>query len=74
MSKKPVRVSIDAELAAEAKNVGVNLSELLEKALREELAKLQRWAEWREENRAAIEESNRQPEKHGLPLANHRAW
>ena len=74
MSKKSVRASIDAELAAEAKVVGVNLSELFEKALRDELAKQRRWAKWREENRAAIEASNRQLKKHGLPLAKYRVW
>ena len=74
MSKKVIRVSINAELAAEAKAVGVNLSELLEKALRDEVAKQRRWAQWREENREAIEASNRHLRKHGLPLAKYRIW
>ena len=63
--KKSVNLSIDAELAAEAKEAGTNMSALLETALRAEL-KAHREAKWREENRAAIEASNAELERNGL--------
>jgi antitoxin CcdA len=71
--KKAVNLSIDAELAAEAKAAGTNMSALLERALRAEL-KERRETQWLEENRAAIEASNRHFEQHGLPLAKFRTW
>lgn len=71
--KKSVNLSIDSELLAEAKSAGTNLSALLERALHAEL-KEHRWAKWREENREAIEASNRHLEQHGLPLAKYRMW
>jgi antitoxin CcdA len=63
--KKAVNLSIDAELLAEAKAAGTNLSSVLETALKEQL-KQQRWQKWREDNRAAIEASNAQLERDGL--------
>lgn len=71
--KKSVNLSIDAELAADAKAAGMNLSAFLEGALRAEL-KAAREARWKEENREAIESMNRYIEKHGLPLAKYRVW
>jgi antitoxin CcdA len=64
-TKKAVNLSIDAELLREAKAAGTNLSGVLETALKERL-KQQRWQQWREENRAAIEASNAQLERDGL--------
>ena len=63
--KKAVNLTVDAELLAEAKASGVNLSSVLETALKEQL-KQQRWQKWREDNRAAIEASNAQLERDGL--------
>lgn len=57
--KKPVNLSIDVELLAEAKSAGTNLSSVLEEALRARLA-AQRADRWRDENREAIEASNRE--------------
>jgi antitoxin CcdA len=62
--KKAVNLSIDAELLAEAKAAGTNLSGVLETALKEQLRE-QRWQKWREDNRAAIEKSNAQLERDG---------
>lgn len=71
--KKSVNLSIDAELAAEAKQAGTNMSALLERALREEL-KERRWARWRADNRAAIVASNAELEQNGLWCDNYRVW
>lgn len=67
--KKAVNLSIDAQLAAEAKEAGTNMSALLEKALEEEL-RARRMQKWREENREAIEDYNRYIEEVGL-LSDH---
>lgn len=72
-TKKAVNLSIEARLLAEAKATGLNLSAVLEGALRTQLKEL-RTEQWRAENRAAIEASNRYLEKHGLPLAKFRTW
>ena len=71
--KKAVNVSIDAELAAEAREAGVNVSGVLDRALRSEL-KAHREATWREENREAIASMNDYIDKNGLPLAKYRVW
>ena len=71
--KKAINVSIDPEIAAEAKAAGLNLSGVLERALKAEL-KTVREAQWKAENREAIESMNAHVEKHGLPLAKFRTW
>ena len=63
--KKAVNVSLSADLLAEAKEFGANLSQVLEKALKAEL-RTQREHKWRKENRKAIEDYNRHTRKHGL--------
>jgi antitoxin CcdA len=71
--KKAVNLSIDAELAAEAKAAGTNMSALLERALREELRE-RRWQRWREENRTATRSMNDFVERHGLWADKYRSW
>ena len=71
--KKAVNLSVDAELLAEAKAAGTNLSRLLERALAQEL-KEHRWQKWREENRAAIEASNAELERNGMWCEKYRTW
>jgi antitoxin CcdA len=68
-SLRPKRVatnlSIPAEVVRDAKEVGLNLSEVCRAALVEAIR--QRRAElWREENREAIEEFNERVERDGL--------
>lgn len=63
--KKAVNLSIDAELLAEAKASGTNLSALLEMALERELRE-RLHQKWRDENREAIEAYNKFVEEHGL--------
>ena len=63
--KRAVNVSIDAELAADAKEFGTNISAVLEKALEHELRE-SREQKWREENRAAIKEYNEFVATNGL--------
>jgi antitoxin CcdA len=51
--KQKIELSLDAELVAEAKAAGTDLSALLETALRE-ASRNGRAVRWREENREAI--------------------
>lgn len=63
--KKAVNLSIDAELAAEAKAAGTNMSALLESALKVALRE-RRAKKWLEDNREAIEANNAQLERDGM--------
>lgn len=63
--KKSVNVSIDAGLAAEAKESGTNMSAVLERALLEELRE-SREQKWKAENKEANEAYNRFIRKNGL--------
>lgn len=71
--KKAVNVSIDAALAAEAKDFGTNMSAVLEKALKEELLE-RREQKWRNENKKALDAYDRHIEKDGLWLDEFRTW
>ena len=71
--KKAVNLSIDAALAAEAKEFGTNMSALLERALQDDL-KAQREQKWREENKKALDAYDRHIEKNGLWLDEFRTW
>lgn len=64
-AKRAVNLSVDAALLAEAKALGANLSQTLEDALRAKLRE-QRHQQWRDENRAAIEESNAELDRNGM--------
>ena len=63
--KKPTNLSINADLLQQAKQRKINLSKELEHRLVEILLQ-ERRREWREENREAIEEYNRQVEDSGV--------
>jgi antitoxin CcdA len=71
--KKAINVSIDPALAAEAKAAGLNVSSVLEAALNAEL-KAVREAQWKVENKAAIDESNAELERNGLWCDAYRVW
>jgi antitoxin CcdA len=70
---KVMNLSIDAELAAEAKATGTNMSALLEKALGEQLRE-RRWQEWRDDNRAALGAYDRHIERDGLWADEFGTW
>jgi antitoxin CcdA len=62
--KRATNVSVRSDLLAAAREAGVNLSAVLERALTEEVAEARR-RKWREDNREAIEAYNEHVEKHG---------
>lgn len=71
--KKPTSVSLAEPLVAQAKALGINVSQAAEeglaKAVSEKLAE-----QWLRENQKAIASSNAYVEKHGLPLAKYRMF
>ena len=67
--KKPVNLSVDAGLLAEAKAQGVNLSALFERALMDDQAK-----RWLTENRNAIDAYNEEVRQQGIWSDGFRRW
>lgn len=67
--KKAVNLSVDAQLLDAAKEQGLNLSALLERALKQEQAH-----RWLEENRQAIEATNEDVRKNGMWSDGLRPW
>jgi antitoxin CcdA len=72
-TRKATNVTVDAELLAEARALGINLSRTLEERLLE-LVKAERIRRWQEENRASIESMNRFIEKYGIFGEEFRTW
>jgi len=60
-------------LLAEAKALGINVSQVAEEGLAKAVA-AKRTALWLQENHEAIQSSNEYVEKHGLPLARYRMF
>ncbi|MHC8494772.1 type II toxin-antitoxin system CcdA family antitoxin [Thalassospira sp. SM2505] len=71
--RKATNISIDVELLAEAKSLGINISRTAEQGLREAVAK-KRAEQWRAQNKAALEASNAFVEEQGIPLSAHRKF
>lgn len=71
--RKPTNVSLDMELVAEAKRLGINISRACETGLGQQIAREQGRL-WKLENAAALESSNAYVEHNGLPLTQHRQF
>jgi antitoxin CcdA len=69
----PTNVSLDAALVAEAKVLGVSISQASNRGL-EEAVKKARAEQWLAENLAALESSNAWVEANGLPLEKYRLF
>jgi antitoxin CcdA len=63
--KRPVNLSVDAEILAAAKAQGLNLSQVLEEELRKR-TQAAREAKWREENKGFIESYNAYIDRNGV--------
>ena len=70
--RKSVNVSLDTGIVAAAREVGLNLSQISEQAIRQ-ATKAEQKRRWKEDNREAIEGWNRWYEKNGDPLAHLRS-
>ena len=75
-AKETIELQIDGDLLKRARDAGVDVQIVLERALRHRLPvpSADEQARWNEENREAIEASNRYVEEHGLPLAKYRMF
>lgn len=71
--KRPVNVTIDEAVLADAKRLGMNLSQVLEDELRKRVTE-EKTRRWQEENREAIEAHNRFIETHGIWSEKYRSW
>ncbi|MDQ0248661.1 antitoxin CcdA [Sphingomonas kyeonggiensis] len=71
--RKAVNLSLDTGVVAAAREVGINLSQICEAALRD-AAKAERNRKWTEENREWIDAHNRWVEENGLPLEKYRQF
>lgn len=70
-SRKATNITIDTRLLASARQLNINVSQAAEAGLAQAVAARQAEV-WLEQNRAALESSNRHVETHGLPLARFR--
>jgi antitoxin CcdA len=71
--KKPTNLSLNSEVLAMARELGMNVSRTVDALLAEEV-KRQYWARWNEQNSEAIEQYNERIEREGLPLAQYRTF
>jgi antitoxin CcdA len=71
--KKTTSVSLAEPLLAEAKSLGINVSQAAEEGLAKAVL-LKREERWIQENWDAIQSSNEYVERHGLPLAKFRMF
>ena len=63
--KRAVNLSVDSDLISAARKQGLNLSRVLDDALRQRVAAA-RADEWARENRQAIEDYNARVERNGI--------
>ena len=71
--KKPTNLSLNAEVLAMARELGMNVSRTVDALLAQEV-KRQYWARWNEQNSPAIDQYNERIEREGLPLAQYRTF
>ena len=72
-TRRSTNISLPADIVAEAKELGVNISQAAEKGVVAELSARRR-EKWLEDNMEAIEARNAWVEKNGLPLAKYRQF
>lgn len=66
-TKRPTNVSLPSNLVAEAKRLGVNVSQACETGLLDRVRTSQK-EEWQRENKEAIESWNKWIAKNGMPF------
>ena len=72
-ARKATNVSLDVALVAEAKDLGVSISQASNRGLKDAVKKA-RGERWLQENRAALDSYNAWVEANGLPLEKHRLF
>ena len=72
-SKKPFKLSIELRLIEEAKALGVDITRAAGAGITKAVA-AEKTRRWQEENKDAIESSNKYVRRNGLPLAKYRPF
>ncbi len=72
-TRRPTNVTLNPRAVADARELGINVSQACEHGLVNEIKKA-REARWRTDNRAAIDSHNAFVEKRGIPLARFRQF
>jgi antitoxin CcdA len=67
-NRRAANISLNADMLAEAKALGINISRACEGGLEAEIARIRRES-WLAENESALNSSNAFAEANGLPLA-----
>lgn len=73
MAKVKVNLTLDADVAATARQLGLNMSRLAETAIAD-AAKAERNRRWREEYKAALDSYAEEVDREGLALARFRSF
>ncbi|HEX5394047.1 MAG TPA: type II toxin-antitoxin system CcdA family antitoxin [Rhodocyclaceae bacterium] len=71
--KKPTNLTLSADVLADAKSLGINISRCCDEHLRA-VIKAEKERRWKEENAAAIDAYNKRVEEEGLPLDEWRSF
>ena len=71
--RKSINLSVREDLIAEAKELGLNVSEAATTGIAAAVS-AEKSRRWKEENREAIESWNKWVEDNGLPLAKYRMF
>jgi len=71
--KKATNLSINSSLLNKARDLEINLSATLERALEDKIRETSR-QKWAEQNKAALDNCNALAEEHGLFADNHRPF
>lgn len=72
-ARKPTNMTLDASLLAEARSLGVNLSQAAEAGVRRAVAEAKA-AAWQREHADALASSNAWVDAQGLPLDQYRQF
>ena len=71
--RKSTNLSLDSELTAEAKSLGISLSRAAEQGIADAV-RTEKQRQWKEENQEATKSYNEWVEKNGIPLEKHRLF
>jgi antitoxin CcdA len=71
LARKPTNVTLAVDLVAQARALGINVSQAAEVGIAAAVAR-RRQERWLVENAEALQSSNEFVEQHGLPLAKYR--
>ncbi len=72
-AKRPINLSLNAEVLDTAKSMGMNVSATVDALLTAEVTRLY-WERWNDDNKEAIAHYNARIEREGLPLARYRTF